>query len=45
MHASILLRVDGETEIIEADEAYKSEGGKVITTVGRILVESAGGQV
>ncbi len=37
MHAPILLRLSDEREIIEAEETYKAEGGKLITTAGRII--------
>ncbi|MBN1554195.1 MAG: DNA-directed RNA polymerase subunit beta' [Phycisphaerae bacterium] len=37
MHAPILLRVEPDMEVIEDDDNYRPEDGKLITTVGRIL--------
>ena len=38
MHARILLRVPKDTFVIEEERSYTAEDGKIVTTVGRVLL-------
>jgi len=41
MHAKILLRVPKDLEVVEGDKQYVADSGRIVTTVGRIILNDS----